>query len=251
MDENSTPDEQLHRYFDGELEGAEKLAFEAQLAASPELQRMLEALSLSKYAVNRLGLKQQVSAIHNEHKANKGTSAPVRKIKWVRYAWGAAAAAVIVIALFVLLPSTGRNMNNESLYASVYKPYDNEQLRSGTAPQLEQAYQARNFKQVIAAFQALPAAGAKEKLLAACAYMETGETEKAKNLLLSLQQDNRARKTAEFADDAEYYLALCYLKLGNLHEAGLLFQKISNNPGHLYSDKIDNQFMQRFSKLKK
>lgn len=249
MDDNSTMNEQLHRYFDGELEGAEKLAFEAQLAASPELQRSLEALSLSKYAVNRMGLQQQVSAIHNEYKANKNVTVPVRKMKWVRYAWGAAAAAVIVIALFILLPAPGKNMNAQNLYASVYKPYDNTQLRSGTPAQMEKAYQSGDFKQVITTYQALPGAGAKEKLLAACAYMETGEAEAAKNLLLSLQQENRARKTTEFADDAEYYLALCYLKLGNLHEAGILFQKINGDPAHLYSDKIDNKFMQRFNRL--
>ena len=254
MNDNSTFNEQLNRYFDGELTGSEKTTFEAELAASPELQESLKALSLSKYAVNRLGILQQVSAIHTEFTGNQEKTeipvhTPVRKINWKRYAVAAAAAIIITLGVVWLMPPGKNNMNAQDLYASVYKPYSNEQIRSGGSAQLEKEYAARNFKQVIALYPTLSNTGAKEKLLTACAYIENGETTPAVNLLLALQQDNRVNQTSAFGDDAEYYLALCYLKQGNLKDAGVLLTKISNNPAHPYSDKITAAFMKQFNKL--
>jgi hypothetical protein len=254
MNDNFTLNEKLYRYFDGELDGSEKTEFEAELAASSELQESLNALSLSKYAVNRLGLLQQVSAIHAEFAGNREEKespvvAPVRKINWMRYAMAAAAALVIILGITWLMPSGKGKGDAEDLYASIYKPYDNAVVRSGATEQLEKEYQGRNYKQVIALYPALTNPGAKEKLLTACAYMETGETKPATILLLALQQDNRVNQTTAFGDDVEYYLALCYLKTGRLNEAGAMFRGIRNNPAHLYSDKITVAFMEQFNKL--
>lgn len=252
MSDNFTPEEQLYRYFDGELEGEEKKRFEAELESSPELKRSLETLSMSRYAVNHLGILQSVSAVHesylNEIKQEKNK--PVRR-GWVRYAIGVAAAAAVIIALFLVINPGGGKTNPQDLYASVYKPYDNTQTRAGATGTLEQAYRQKNYPQVIAAYQQLPQPVAKEKLLAACAYLETGETAKAQSLLVSLQEDNHTRPVPEFVDDAEYYLALCYLKMGRLDEAGVLFRKIQSNPAHLYADKINETFMKKFNRLQK
>jgi tetratricopeptide (TPR) repeat protein len=253
MSDNYPLNEQLHRYFDGELSGNEKAGFEAELAASPELREALNALKLSRYAVNRQGVLQQVSAIHAEFAGRKDEvqeAVPVKKINWMRYAVAIAAAVTIFIAIMWFLPSTGKNNTDASqLYASVYKPYDDAQLRSNNDNNLEKQYQLHNHKQVIAAYAQLQNPGAKDNLLAACAYMETGDHASATKLLLLLQENNRVNATTSFSDDAEYYLALCYLKQGKTNEAVKLFTTINNNPGHLYSDKVTPAFMAQLNKL--
>lgn len=253
MSDNFTFEEQLYRYFDGELQGAEKEQFEAELAASPELRRALETLSMSRYAVNRLGILQSVSAVHESFKKERKEEqpAPLRRPRLIRYAMGAVAAAALVIAFFLIVPPGKSNMNAQDLYASVHKPYDYTPLRSTASNNLEQAYLQKNYRQVTVVYQQLPQPAAKDKLMAACAYMETDNTAKAQELLLSLQQDNRSRPVPEFADDAEYYLALCYLRTGRLEEAGILFRNIKSNPAHLYADKINDEFMKKFNRLQK
>ncbi len=252
--------EQLYRYFDGELTGSEKEAFEAELAASPELQESLKALSLSRYAVNHLGLLQQVSAIHAEftganQQQNSGAEpqpvAPVRKMNRFRYAAIAAAAAVVLfLGVYLLMPSGKQAATPGNLYASVYQPFKNDQLRGGASEELEQQYEQKNYKLVITLYNTLFKPAQKEKLLTAIAYMETGNFEQSVNLLLSVQQDNKITSAPLFAQDAEYFLGLAYLKLGKLTEAGEMFRNISSNPKHQYSDKITASFMEQFNKLK-
>jgi Tetratricopeptide repeat len=253
MSDNYPLNEQLHRYFDGELSGNEKTGFEAELAASPELREALNALKLSRYAVNRYGLLQQVSGIHSEFVGKKEevqTPAPVKKINWMRYAVAVAAAVTIFIAVMLLMPSTGKNNPNASqLYASVYKPYDNAQLRGNNDSDLEKQYQSHQYKQVITLYTQLQNPGAKDDLLAACSYMETNDYTTAAKLLIALQENNRVKGTTDFSDDAEYYLALCFLKQGKANEAAAIFTKINNNPNHLYSDKVTPVFMAQLNKL--
>lgn len=258
MSEHYPLNEQLYRYFDGELTGSEKEAFEAELAASPELQESLKALSLSRYAVNHLGILQQVSAIHAEFTGSRQTTeaetvpvTPVRKINRLRYALvGAAAAAVLLLGVFLLMPSGKQTTTSNGLYASVYKPYDNTKTRGEKSEELEEQYQQRNYKLVVTLYNTLFQPTQKEKLLTAIACMETGNFQQSVNLLLSLQQANKNAAMPLYAADAEYYLGLSYLKQGKLAEAGELFRAISNNPKHLYSDKITPAFMAQFNKLK-
>ncbi len=50
-------------------------------------------------------------------------------------------------------------------------------------------------------------------------------------------------------DDAEYYLALSYLKNNETAEALPLFKKIHNNKAHLYNNKVSSWFLRKLQLL--
>src|SRR5438045_4334405 len=64
--DNSTQNELLMRYLDGELDGQEKLDFEKALASNAALQQRLEDLQTARQALRIYGLKQQVRDIHQQ-----------------------------------------------------------------------------------------------------------------------------------------------------------------------------------------
>jgi hypothetical protein len=66
-----------------------------------------------------------------------------------------------------------------------------------------------------------------------------------------VQKKNAEQQTHLFDDDTEYYLAMSYLKNGQASDAVPIFEKIHEEPTHLYHDKVGNWFLRKLHWLPK
>jgi tetratricopeptide (TPR) repeat protein len=251
MSNNYTNSDLMVQYLDGELSPEEKAKIENELKNNTALQQELENLAIAKNAVKTYGLKQKVSAIHKEMMQEMATEKPLqtgtaRKI--VRIGMSIAA------SLLVLLLGAGVyqyvTVSTDKLFNEAYQPYSLSVSRGAAeANMMEKAYQEKNYPAVIEQFNNLKTTDQKENFLAGQAFLATSNNTKAIECFKKVLNLNFAAKTSVFNDDAEYYIALSYLKNKQVSDAYPFLINIRNNPQHMYNDKITSSVMRQLKLL--
>jgi tetratricopeptide (TPR) repeat protein len=245
MNENATPSELLIRYLDGELDSAETAAAERQIAADTALQEELAGLRLAKEAVHHYGVQQTVRSVRSGMKQEEQPAPVVRLNRRVwRNSLRVAAGIIIVLgATFIYQYS---QLSNTRLYEDNYKPFLLHESRGADATSvLQQAYKAGQPGKVIQLYRAMKNPGAADYLLAGNALLEEGQPAEATQCFLLLQQQNTLSHTHLYEDDAEYYLALSYLRGGEVDQALPLFERMHADETHLYHDKASTWFIRK------
>ena len=248
MNDNYTPTEQLIRFMDGDMSGDEVATLELELAGDPARQMELENLRNSRMAVSRLGLQMQVASIHaemmNELKATEKDNvrqlSPVRKITQFTLR--------IAVGLFILVVAGGLyqyfSLSPDKLFNDKYAAFNVGTSRGNTQQsQVETEYAKKKYEQVIITFESIQNPTLKDHFYAGLAYLSTSNLDKAVLNLSTVLTKNASFNTSEFQDDAEYYLALSYLKQQDFDKAVPLFEKINADKLHLYHDKVGNWFL--------
>lgn len=249
MNDNYTPTEQLIRFIDGDLEKDEIVLLEKDLATNPDRQLELENLRSARMAVSRLGLQQHVASIHvemmkelnAEQNDNVRQLSPVRKITQFTLR--------IAVGLLVLIIAGGLyqyfTVSPDSLFNEKYASYSIGTSRGNTQQTtIEQHYAQKKYDLVITDFEAMAAPAVKDHFYAGMAYINSSNIDKAIQNLSAVITKNATFNTGEFQDDAEYYLALSYLKQKDFDKALPLFEKIHADKLHLYHDKVGYWFLQ-------
>lgn len=252
MNNNFTKTDFLVQYLDGELSPEERLQLENELKQNTALQQELENLALAKDAVKMYGLKQKVGAVHSVMMKEIAATEMPAKTGMIRNI--ARRSMKIAAALLVVLLGFGVyqyvSVSPDKLFAEKYQPYSFSVSRGAAAADaMENAYKERNYTGVINLFTVLQNGGQKENFLAGLAYLAVNDYAKgivSFNKVLSL---NNAAGASIFKDDAEYYLALSYLKNKEIKSALPLFAAIHTNPDHLYNDKVTAGFMRKLKIL--
>ena len=170
-----------------------------------------------KDALKAYGLKQDIRRIHNEMMPVLKKKAPVRSL--FSYANRIAAAILVFIlatGIIVYFTSTPANLFNNK-----YEPYE-ESAQRGNSP---------------------AASEIKNKFTQAQTYLRTGDTEKAILTFAEILYINSRSQQKILNDDAEYYLALAYLKADQPANAIPVFQKIHDNKNHLYNDEVTDWYL--------
>lgn len=174
-----------------------------------------------KDALKAYGLKQDIQRIHMEMmtglKYDQRNMYPVRSM--FRFAGKIAAAVLILIistGIFIYFNSTPAN-----LFESKFFPYEESAQRGNEAK-----------PSVI-----------KEKFLQAQSFLRTGDTEKAILTFAEILNINSGSAEKILNDDAEFYLALSYLKADQPDNALPLFQKIHDDDNHLYHDQVSDWYL--------
>jgi hypothetical protein len=242
----------LVQYLDDELSSEEKLGVENELKQSETLQQELKNLRIAKSAVKTYGLKQKVAAIHKEMMNEMTIAAKPSKTGLVRSVVRTSMriAASVLVIMFGLGVYQYATLTPDKLFAENYQPYTLSVTRGvAETDVMEKAYQQKDYATVINQFTALPAAGQKENFFAGQSYLAGKDYAKAVVCFKKVIALNFAEKTNIFNDDAEYYLALSYLKNNEFKFAYPVFINISNNPNHLYNDKITNSFIRQLRLL--
>ncbi len=252
MNNNFTNSDLLVQYLDGELSPEERLQLENELKQNTAMQQELENLTLAKQAIKNYGLKQKVSAIHIEMmKEMTATEKPVKTgvIRSIaRRTMKIAASLLIVLLGFGVYQYV--SVSPDKLFAEKYQPYSLSVSRgTADADAMENAYKERNYTTVINLFTGLQNAGQKENFLAGLAYLAINDYAKGIVSFNKVQSLNNAAGASIFKDDAEYYLALSYLKNKEIKSALPLFASIRNNPDHLYNDKVTAGFIRKLKLL--
>ena len=250
MNENSTHTETLIRYLDGELQGEELEKFKITLANDPSLRDELENLQFAREAAHRYGLKSKISDIHSEMmlemKSNKPARGHVIKM-FVQTSLRVAAVLIVLVGLSALYQYY--TTSPEKLFSENYQPYAIHEMRGEGNSRLEEKYRMGKMDSVILEFNSLSAPKPEEYILGEIAFLENNQPGKAIKTLQELIRKNTDSKTDYFEDDAEYYLAMSYLKNREPEKALPILEKIQADPSHPYNSKLSKWFVLKVKSL--
>ncbi len=253
--DNSTHNmsEKLVQYLDGEMQGAEKISFEQELAADKKLQDELDSLKATREAIKLYGLQQKVSGIHQQMMQEMQT--PVKKMsptrRIIRYSIAAAASVILIVG--GIIAYNFYNLSSGKVFASNYHSYELSTLRDGDTLQfsaVEKAYREKDYKKAVELISHQSSIPVKETFLAGMSYMELGNNARAIEELKKVIIRNETDKTNLFKDEAEYYLALTYIRNRDYDFALDLLRRIKENPGHLYHEKVTGKLIRQVKMLK-
>ena len=251
MNNNSIHTDKLISYLDGELSLSEKEALQAELENNTDMQQELGNLISAKSAIKHYGLAQKVNDIHQtmmqERTAQKNTSkAVVRSLP--KMIMRIAASIILLVGLFGLYQYVTVSPNN--LYNGQYTAYEVATMRGTTdINALEKAYGEKKYDDVISLYKQTAKPTVKEQFLAAQAYLIKEDYINAIELFNGVIETNKAVNTSTLNDDAEYYLALSYLKNKETSKALVLFNKIHENKDHLYHNKVSSWYLAKVNLL--
>jgi tetratricopeptide (TPR) repeat protein len=242
MNEDSIQTEALIQYLDGELSAEETVRLEQELKNSLPLQEKLERLRAVKRSVQLFGLREQVKGIHQEMAPEYRRPAPVISIRKMILRIAAAVVLVGSVAVFYEY----RQLSPSALFQENYRPYviaQNRGVPEGRT--LESVYASGRPQEVIQVFRSIPEPGIQDYFLAGNAFLNAGDAAQAIQAFLALRKKNEQAHTHILEEDTEYYLAMSYLKNGEPDVALPLFDKIHNDPVHLYHDKISGWWLRK------
>jgi tetratricopeptide (TPR) repeat protein len=237
----------------------EKLADFISDYTSEDLIRELQAHQAAAAAIQRNAVVSQVARIHQSFLEKRNgfateETAPVqaRVVKRNFSYWWSAAAILIVIPalafLFIYLSNSP-----DSLFAAQYQTYRMNVDRSASPVNnepLANDYQNKKYDEVIADFGNLTSKSVTDKMITAFAYMELNNYEAAIPLLDGVIRSNVMTGAKLYQDEAEYYLALSYLKTNRIDQSYQLFKKIYADHEHTFNGRINKWFMMRLNWLR-
>jgi len=238
-------DETLMRYLDGEMDQAEKEKFESQLRNDPALKERLENLQVAIASVQQYGTIEKVRSIHSEmmqefssdHKQAKVV--PMRRI--MRYSLAIAASIIIILVGVNIFTSS--QLTSEKLYREAFVDYDASGTRANEQQtEITRLYQDHSYENVIdkAAHQNVLQ---KDSLLVGLSYLKISRTPDAINWLRFISSQSPVKQ------DAEFYLALAYLKNKNYSEAVNIMEQIHSNPNHAYHNQFTEDYINKVKNL--
>ncbi|MEO5891234.1 MAG: hypothetical protein ABIQ31_13330 [Ferruginibacter sp.] len=252
MDNSNTNTDILIQYLDKELSPEKVLQLEQELRQNVSLKQEFENLLMAKNAVQLYGLQQNIRSLHtgmmDELNLAHATSKPALVRILVRRSMQVAAGLLVVlIGLGVYQYLT---ISPDKLFRENYQPYQFSVSRSATNTGiLEEEYVEKNFPAVIKTFETLSVSDQKQNFIAGQSYLATGAYAKAITCFANVLSLNKPGTSSIFQDDAQYYLALSYLKNNQVALAYPYFELIYNNSNHLYNDKLTSGFMRKLKLL--
>jgi tetratricopeptide (TPR) repeat protein len=251
---NSTPgmNELLVDYLDGTLSTTDKETVEQQLATDTILQQQYDSLLITREAIRQYGLQQKVAGLHQQ--MMNELQAPVKKMRpanrKLRYALSMAASVILLVGGFILYNFIGQS--SEKVYSANHIPFTLSNARDGgtAITPIEEAYNNKDYKEVIRIYDSKEEVSAKGCFLAGASSLEMSNNSKAINYFKKTIEINKAATVSVWNDDAEYFLAMAYIRNRDYDFALDMLNKIQDNPDHLYHEKITGKLIRQVKMLK-
>jgi len=232
----------IERYNAGEMSDTEKEWFLKELEGNIELRNEVDLRKRTDEVLRKqdvLSLRNKLSQIEqNRKEVTKQVSSPGRS--FIRYA--AVLAALVVIGSITLL--TRKNMSNDEILNRYYKVYEppTTQRSAQSAPDADftlalELYNTHDYGKAAILFNKVLENKPNDMqvvLLQGVANFEEKNYPEAKQSF-SKVIDNRDNL---YVDQAQWYLALCYLQTNDTEKAKKLFKMISNENGIYRNDAI-------------
>jgi tetratricopeptide (TPR) repeat protein len=201
-----------------------------------EVLQEMSRLRIAVDAVKDAGLYNQVSVIRSGWKEAETPSVGVVR-SMNRYALRAAAIILIVSSSTAIYKYV--SVSSEGLYDRYYTAYTLHTSRGeGAAQPIEQAYDSRDWQQVISLAAAAKPADNQTDLLAGMADLELKKYDDGITHFEQIIAVNAHKGTTVYQDEAEYYLAISWLAMKNVNEAMPILEKIKADPQHKYHDRV-------------
>lgn len=253
--DNSTQDldEKLVLYLDGSLEGEAKAGIEELVKKDPSVSARLESLQQTRAAVRYFGIQQQVKSLHaemmGELRKDARRTSPVRKM--LRYSMAAAASLLLLLGAYMGYQFF--RLSPDRVFSARYQRYEPVTMR-GVADSgflaLQKEYSEFRYKEVLARVDSMRNAAQAEHFLAAMSAMELRDDTRAISLLKELISTNQSAPEPVLNDEAEYYLALAYIRNKDYDFALTILEKIKADQAHTYHPLVDKALIRKVRLLK-
>ncbi len=227
----------IERYLDNEMQQDERLWFTHELKGNPSLNKELKLREEVNYAVAEtevMAFRDQLDAIY------EGTVIKNMPYKPVRRKVALISSAAAALTLIMLLWFSNRNYNNTEIYKKYFSPAEAGYTFRTEASCIDndlrtamQYYEAGNYKQALTYFEKI--LNADKSRIGLNLYSGISQME--------LEKYNEARKSFNqiidnnyilYLEQAEWYLAFCYLMTDETDKAREQFAMIENRKGYYH-----------------
>ncbi|WP_109301763.1 lipopolysaccharide assembly protein LapB [Aquimarina sp. AU474] len=230
--------EKIEAYLNNTLSQEERSVFEKEMEQDSELRTEVDKHKVLHDVLSdtdTLAFKEKLVKISEEIKA-EGT----RSGSWFSQHWKMAATIAVILGIgSILWFNANRTNENQKLYAAYYEPFPIEDTTRGESTNdLGDAllhYAKGEYDRVITTLEELVHIPDQEQLslYLGNSYMNTGEEQKAIDIFKNI--DNNSK----YYENAQWYLALTYLKLGDTKQLKPLLTAIINYNG-VYKESATN-----------
>lgn len=241
---------QIERYLFQEMTEDEERNFTERINSDENLKREVELTAMIIAATKETGSEQDLSQIEMLKQASsdeirKLTKRPKPNLVLKTVYWALSSAAVIFL-VFTINHFYKVNNNTQQLFASYYEPYydDAGTHRGDTFITDEDSlvlakgmdfYENQKYAQALDVFNQINSSYADDiAIYKAVSLMETGKTKQA--ILLLSEAIERNGESWEYYQDAQWYLALAYIKAKQTKDAKNILQQIIAD-GRVYAEK--------------
>ena len=231
----------IERYNAGEMSEAEKLWFQKELEGNEKLRN---EVNLRKRTDNILknqdviSLRNKLNKIEYQRKEAKQPTNNIRKTGYIKYA--AVFAGLLLIGSLALF--SGKNLNTETIMKRYHKAYEPPtSQRSAQSPSdadftlALEFYNTHDYEKAEVLFSKVLESKPNDMqtvLLKGVSNFEEKKYPEAKQSFVKVIDD----KDNLYIDQAQWYLALCYLNTDETEKAKQLFKIIVNGDGIYKSD---------------
>lgn len=222
--------EKIDAYLKGKLESDDLKSFKKTLAYNKELQEEIEKYKLVQTALkNRdsIDFRKKLQQIDGELKREESTEKNNTSVSWLN--WKIAAVFITLIGVSSLWYL--QNSVEEDLFSSYYTPYPMSDLTRGqditpdatSLKKMTLNYRNKEYQKVIAFFENKldTITNDRLKLYLGNSYLNTGQEDKA---IIAFQS---IHVKSAFYQDAQWFLALTYIKVDEQVKAIPILKKLS------------------------
>lgn len=217
----------IEHYLDGSLSDTERLAFEERVRSEAELRVQVEEMKVIREGIVRASRKEVLKSLKELEATLPEVEAPIIPL-W-RTTWLQVAAGISLLALCVYL-LWPRTQEPAQLFAEYFEPYPNiimptvrgvVENDSTVKAQAYRAYDQQNYAEAIRLFEAVQQKDEGVLLYLGNSYLANGQPEKALPLFEKVLNNYDV-----FDEQAEWYVAVSYLKLEEREKAREALQKV-------------------------
>jgi tetratricopeptide (TPR) repeat protein len=233
---SQTTEELLIDHFDSSLRGKGLPNMEQLIRNDRTVAAEWQYLHLAVGAIQEAALFEQVGSIKRQWLLQPAVAArPSGAVVRTMYR------NVMRIAACILLLAGGSavykytSTNSAALYKEYYSSYDLNTTRSaGIADPMEQAYNSKNWEEVINLFNSSKEKTNQSYFLTGMANLELKNYPDAIEKFNQVLAENTRSGSEYYQDETEYYLAMSFLANNEAAKAMPLLEKIKANKDHLY-----------------
>lgn len=243
------PIDRLDRYLNHELPPDQRAELERDLRHDPQLQQLLDDLTLSQRAVQIGTIRAEVKEAHREFMdqfRNKPTDEettttevkviPLNSRPRQHLGWALRIAASVLLILVGFAAYQLTTINGRSLYVGNFVGYELTSTRGTDAPPsvLESRYRSGDFAGVVQQGDTLTRKTVPDLFLNAVAHLQLNQYKPAIGLLEQARKANQLLITPYFKPEIDYYQAMAYLGDNNYDKALQLLEQIQQDDQHPY-----------------
>jgi hypothetical protein len=223
-------------YLDHQLNQQETEQVETMVKNDKSLAGELQFLKLAIDTVRLNAINDKVFAIRRSlANTSPVTEKPANSMIRSIYKMSMRAAAVIILFVGIAVLYKYLTISNLSVYEKQFTGYELSNRRGQETHDAEvEAYQSKNWSEVVSIYQNEKNKSNKSVFLAAMAEMQLNNFPRAVTLFEDIQKTNIKTGDNSFRDETEYYLSLAYLMNHEEVKSIRLLGKIKADTGHTY-----------------